>query len=124
LLDRVAARVVVLPFFVGPLISCLILSGFTGDIAAAVAVITLAGVAMGAEGDMLAYFVGRYFGPQKFAQLYPLLFGIFVICFGFSPVLAGYAFEVLGSYELVYTGFSVMLLLGLGVMLTLGPYRQ
>ena len=123
LLDRVSAQVVVLPFFVGPLISCLILSRFTGDIAAAVAVITLAGVAMGAEGDMLAYFVGRYFGSEKFAQLYPLMFGIFVICFGFSPVLAGYAFEVLGGYDLVYTGFSVMLLLGLGAMLSLGPYR-
>lgn len=60
--------------------------------------ILLVGVAIGSEGDLLAYFTSRYFGMRNYAGLFGWLFGVIALGTALGPILtaamlgpAGYA---------------------------------
>jgi MFS family permease len=90
----------------------------------AMLVVMFAGLAMGAEGDMLPYFVGRYFGRANFAPIYAVNFGLFAVGYGFLPVLAGYIYDLVGSYGATFLAFGVLMLAVTAAMLLLGAYPQ
>ena len=59
----------------------------------------LAGLSLGAEMDILAYLIGKYFGLRSFGEVYGLLFvGIFIGS-AFGPPAFGLWFENTGSYS-------------------------
>jgi MFS family permease len=45
------------------------------------------GLTVGAELDIMAYTISRYFGVQSFGRLYGLSYGALIISSGFSPML-------------------------------------
>jgi MFS family permease len=45
------------------------------------------GLAVGAELDVMAYIISRYFGVENFGKLYGLAYGLLILCSGFSPLL-------------------------------------
>lgn len=45
------------------------------------------GLTIGAELDIMAYTISRYFGVQNFGRLYGLAYGGLIVCSGFSPML-------------------------------------
>jgi MFS family permease len=122
LLDRFFAPYVAACFFCGPTLGIFLLwSGVAGGLAFVAAV--LVGLGLGAEVDLIAYLVSRYFGLRAFGEIYGYVFAVFALGGGIGPLLMGGGFDATGSYSLVLGGFAVVTLTATGLMTRLGPYR-
>ncbi len=69
------------------------------------------GLAIGAELDLLAYFVSRYFGLEQFGQLYGLAYGLLLIAVGASPILISFL-AARGGYSFALTVSAAGILIG------------
>jgi predicted MFS family arabinose efflux permease len=78
------------------------------------------GVASGAESDLLAYLVSRYFGRASFGKTYGILLGIYALGYGLAPVAAGAVFDTTASYKPIFMFFMSGALLGAILIGTLG----
>jgi MFS family permease len=122
-LDHFFASSVALCFFCGTALGLLLLwSGVTGT--AAFIAAFLVGLGMGAEGDIIAYLIGRYFGLRAFGEIYGYAFGAFTLGGVSGPLLMGRWFDATGSYSLGLGVFVVVTLIAAGLMTRLGPYRE
>ena len=122
LLDRFFASAVAVCFFCGAALGFILLwSGVTGSLAFAAAF--LVGLGMGAEGDIIAYLVSRYFGLRAFGEIYGYAFAAFTLGGVVGPLLMGVGFDSTGSYGLVLSAFVVAALIAAGLMTRLRPYR-
>jgi len=83
----------------------------------------LMGLAIGAEVDMLGFFVSRYFGRRSFGTLYGLIFAAFTIGIGVGPVILGIGFDTYHTYTPVLGAYVIALIVGSALFLTLGTYR-
>ena len=83
----------------------------------------LCGLANGAEGNLLPYFVSRYFGLRSFGQIFGYLFAVFMISVGVGPLLLGFSFDRWHSYRPMLAAFEFGLLIASAIFLRLGPYR-
>ena len=63
----------------------------------------IAGLAIGAEIDLLTYLTGKYFPQRMFGEAYGLLFAVFSVGAALGPVLYGYLFDINGNYVLAMT---------------------
>jgi MFS family permease len=122
LLDHFFASAVASTFFCGAAFGFVLLwSGMTGSLAFAAAF--LVGLGMGAEGDIIAYLVSRYFGLRAFGEIYGYAFAAFTLGGVVGPLLMGVGFDTTGSYRFVL-GIFVLASLSAAVLMTrLGPYR-
>jgi MFS family permease len=82
----------------------------------------LIGLASGAEADLLAYLMSRYFGLAHYGKLYGLQYSVFGLASGLSPFVFGRIFDVTHSYEIALYSAGVLFVLGAAVLLTLGRY--
>jgi MFS family permease len=122
LLDRFFAPTVAIWFFCAAAFgSFLLWSGVAGG-GAMVAVVSM-GLAQGAEFDLMAYTVSRYFGLRAFAEIYSYTFAAFTLGGVIGPLVMGASFDATGSYSLVLGGFVVSALTAAGLMSRLGPYQ-
>ena len=80
------------------------------------------GLAIGAEVDLLGFFVSRYFGRRSFGTLYGLIFALFVIGVGTGPAYLGFAYDHFHSYDPVLQIFVVLLVFAALLFLPLGKY--
>jgi MFS family permease len=99
----------------------LLISGYGGIVP--IAGIILCGLGMGAEGDIVPYFVSRYFGLRSFGQIYGYLFAVFMIGVGVGPSLMGFSFDHWHSYAPMFIIFEFALLLACIIFSFLGPYQ-
>jgi MFS family permease len=81
------------------------------------------GLAIGAEIDMLGFFVSRYFGRRAFGALYGLVFGAFVAGVGIGPAILGWGYDRFHSYNPVLQVFTAVLVVAALLFLPLGTYR-
>lgn len=81
------------------------------------------GLAIGAEMDILGFFVSRYFGRRAFATLYGLIFALFVFGIGVGPSFLGFGYDHFHSYDPVLRVFFALLILAALLFLPLGAYR-
>ena len=81
------------------------------------------GLAIGAEVDMLGFFVSRYFGRRSFGLLYGLIFALFTIGIGTGPAYLGFAFDHFHTYDPVLRIFVALLIVAALLFLPLGKYR-
>lgn len=95
--------------------------GAVGNIALGAAF--LIGMGMGAEGDIIAYSLSRYFGLKAFGTAYGYTFGAFVLAGALGALLMGVGFDLTRSYTVPLVGFFVAMLMAAGLMTRLGPYR-
>jgi MFS family permease len=121
LLDRIFAPYVALVFFLLPLAGILTLSSTDNTTMAALATV-LIGMGLGAEVDLIAFLISRYFGMRSFGQIYGYLFAIFMLANGIGPFLMGLSFDKVGSYNTCLIGFAIGLVFASAVILKLGPY--
>jgi cyanate permease len=122
LLDRFFAPHIAALFFGGAAVGVgLLISGGATSIAFLGAF--LVGLGLGAEVDIIAFLVSRYFGLRSFAEIYSLAFGAFVLAAAFGPLLMGAGFDLTGSYRVPLMAFVAATLLAAGLMTRLGPYR-
>ena len=85
--------------------------------------VLLIGLGMGAEVDIIAYLVGRYFGLRAFGEVYGYAFASYVLAGAVGPWIMGVGFDRFASYGLILAGFLVATLLAVVLMSRLGPYR-
>src|SRR5712691_1797048 len=121
-LDRFLAVHVAVCFFCGTTLGIFLLwNGVAGGLVFLAAV--LVGLGQGAEFDLMAYLVSRYFGLRAFGEIYSYTFAAFTLGGVVGPLLMGAGFDATGSYSLVLGGFVMATLLAAGLMTQLGPYR-
>jgi MFS family permease len=81
------------------------------------------GLGLGAEVDIMAYLISRYFGLRSFGAINGFVFAAFGLSAGSGAYLMGAAFDATGSYVLALTLFSIAGVIAAALMLRLGPYR-
>ncbi|RKE38572.1 putative MFS family arabinose efflux permease [Paraburkholderia sp. BL23I1N1] len=122
LLDRVSGVKLAVFFFLAPACGiALIASGVMGFIPFVGAI--LCGIAIGGEVDLLAYFVGRYFGLKHFGEIYGLIFAAFSAGFGVGPFISGIVFDKTHSYGFAFAIYIGLLVLAAALVSRLGPYE-
>jgi MFS family permease len=122
LLDRLFTSYVAVIFFFGAAIGILFLWSGAGGAWAFVAAF-LIGMGMGAENDIIAYAVSRYFGLRAYAEIYGYVLISFALGGVVGPLLLGIGFDRTGSYGTVLGVFLLATLLGAALMTRLGPYQ-
>jgi MFS family permease len=83
----------------------------------------LVGLGMGAEVDIIAFLMSRYFGLRSLGITMGFAFGAFVIAGGLGPLVMGVAFDRTGSYRLPLAGFCAATIVAAALVSRLGPYR-
>lgn len=84
--------------------------------------VLLCGIGVGAEIDMLAFFISRYFGLRAFGQIYGYIFPAFAIGVGLGPYLMGLCYDRLHSYGPMLAAFTVALVINAALLARFGPY--
>jgi hypothetical protein len=82
----------------------------------------LIGFAMGAEVDLIAYLVSRYFGLKHYGAINGCGYASYNAGAAFSPFLVGALFAATGGYALALQLTAVLCAIGGLALLTLGPY--
>jgi MFS family permease len=120
-LDRIWGPYVAICFFVIPMLGiALLASGATGIVPLIGAV--LCGAGIGAEIDLMAFFLSRYFGLKAYGKLYGVMFAVFNIGTGLGPALSGLSFDRFHSYGPVFIVYELALAITCLLFLRLGPY--
>jgi MFS family permease len=122
LLDRFFAPRVALLFILVPLVGMALLY-FPVSPSVAVLAIMCVGIGLGAEVDLIAFFISRYLGMRSFGEIYGYLFAIFMFGSGLGPFFMGLSYSRTGSYGTAIVGFGVGLIIASVAVLTIGPYR-
>jgi MFS family permease len=124
LLDHMFGPTVAAIMFTAPAIACVLLLFAGNNIVVCAIAIVVFGFAAGAEFDIAAYFVTRYFGRLNYGAIYGLLYTIFVLGSAVTPPLAGAVFDKYQTYD-------PALVAGIGIFIvaailcgTLGPYPK
>jgi MFS family permease len=118
-LDRIHGPYVATFFFVCSGIGVALLAGNISPFAGTV----LCGLGIGAEVDLMAYFVSRYFGLRSFGAVYGLMFALFGMGVGVGPFLMSASHDYMGSYVPMMIVFEIVLAIVCALLLSLGPYR-
>ncbi len=124
LIDRVWAPLIAFIFLILPALSCLLLAV---DQPAAIGITISAlmiGLAAGAELDLMAFLISRYFGLKHYGQLYGGLFIFFAVGSGSAPALFGLWYDMTGNYEMILYGTAGLFVLGATMLLAMGPYPK
>lgn len=122
LLDRLFAAYVATVFFLGAAGGILVLWIGSGGPWVFVAAF-LIGMGMGAENDIIAYVVSRYFGLRAYSEIYGYVLISFAMGGIIGPFMMGVGFDQTGSYRLILGVFLVATVTGALMMTRLGPYR-
>jgi MFS family permease len=120
LLDRVWPAGVSAAALALPAIGCFMLLTIHSNVPALVAACVLIGIGTGAEFDISAYLLARYFGMRDFGRLYGLLLGIVTFASALAPALFGVLYKSSGSYESMLRVAIGCFIVGPGLLLTLG----
>jgi predicted MFS family arabinose efflux permease len=83
----------------------------------------LVGFAAGAEYDLIAFLVARYFGMKSYGVIYGALYSFFAVGAGIGPPVFGAAYDRSHSYAAPLTFAGVAMLAGALALLGLGRYR-
>jgi len=122
LLDKFfAPRVGAICFIISAIGTALLAFGAVGPTAFLAAVFF--GLSVGAELDLLAYLITRYFGLSSFGMVYGVLFAAFLGGVSIGPVVYGRLFDFYGSYVHILGICSVLLVLIAISMLFLPKYK-
>jgi MFS family permease len=127
-LDKIFGPYVAIVFFLLPLTGIALLYGGAAGPAPLVGTF-LCGLGIGAEFDLMAFFVGRYFGMKSFGALYGLMFGVSQIGNAVGSNIMGWSFQILHSYVpalglfVAALGITCLLFLPLGSY-PYGPVRK
>ncbi len=83
----------------------------------------LSGLGLGAEADIIAYLLGRYFGLRSFGTAFGFAFGSFVLAGGIGPLFMGMVSDHAGSYRIALIAFCMATAFAAALVGRLGAYR-
>jgi hypothetical protein len=84
----------------------------------------LIGIAIGAEVDIIAYLVSRYFGLGAYTQTYGCVYGAFVAAAALSPLLVGVQYSISGNYHAALIWGVALLFASAFLLMRLPPYPR
>lgn len=103
----------------------MLLSTTGADHAATLALATLLiGLGAGAEFDIAAYLMARYFGMRDYGRLFGVHVALITIASALAPWLFGRIYTVTGSYTTMLAICGAAFLLGAITLLPLGRYPK
>ncbi|MFC0407116.1 MFS transporter [Roseomonas elaeocarpi] len=106
--DRFFAPYVAAVMFAAAAGGCALLA--LGGVAMAPVAALMIGLSLGAEVDLMAYLTARYFGMNRYAFLYGIIYALFSLGGAIGPALAGVSFDATGGYAAVLWGVILLLL--------------
>jgi MFS family permease len=110
-LDLFKSPVVGAVLFAAPAVACAVLTVSGANLPLSAAAILCCGLSAGAESDVAAYLVAKYFGRRNYAAVYGLLYTLFGIGGGLGPVMVGAVFDKTGSYAMALAADAAAFLL-------------
>jgi predicted MFS family arabinose efflux permease len=120
LLDHLPAKVVASALLTFAGIPYAILMSGMVSLPIGYACAVLIGLAAGAEADLLAYMVSRYFPKQWFGRVYAIQTGFFGVGFGIAPIAAGRVFDATSSYAPIFVTMAAAAVVGVLLIWSLG----
>src|SRR6202008_1657114 len=118
--DRVFAAYVATVLFLAPIAGIAFLASAHGVLPTIG--VTLLGLGLGTEIDLIAFLVSRYFGQLSFGQLYGYCFMVFGFGSSGGRFLGGFAYDLAHSYNPALIGASIALVISVVLVNCLGPY--
>ena len=83
----------------------------------------LLGLGMGAEVDLMAFMMSRYFGMRSLGAAFGYAFGSYALAGALGAWVMGMGFDLGHSYSVPLGTFFIAVLAAAGLMSNLGPYR-
>ncbi|MFK8015214.1 MAG: MFS transporter [Gammaproteobacteria bacterium] len=123
LIDRIWAPAVAAVMLILPALSCYFLAQGSVTYASAAVSVLLIGLAAGAEQDLMAFLVARYFGMRSYGVVYGIMYSSFALGAGAGPWILGRIYEANGTYDLALNYLGGAFLFGALPLLLLGKYR-
>jgi MFS family permease len=121
LLDRYHAPYVAGIFLLTSCIGLLALAEMNTGISAKLATMAI-GIGLGAELDVLGFLCTQYFGRVSLGRTYGVLYVLFSVGGSLGAYLAGHSYDVYASYRGALLCASVLVLVAVAIVVTLGPY--
>jgi MFS family permease len=123
LVDRLWAPGVAAVALSLPALGCLLLGTSSGgDTIWLVAGVMLVGIGAGAEFDLAAFLVSRYFGMRDYGRLFGIHLGLITLASTLAPWLFAQLYRSTGSYQATLMVCGPVFLIGALVLLALGRY--
>jgi MFS family permease len=120
-LDRFWGPYVAVAFFLLPMVGIALLISGLGGTAPLVGAV-LCGLGIGADFDLAAFFISRYFGLKEFAKLYGVTQAMFSLANGVGPASSGLSFDYFHGYTPIFIVYELLLAIACVQFLRLGPY--
>jgi MFS family permease len=124
LVDRIWAPLVGCIFTLAPVFGCILLLTNEPDLTAVMIAVVLIGVAQGAEIDVVAYMIARYFGMSAYSAIYGLTVLITIWATAGASVFFGLVFDAFATYDRAILGAAVAFALGAMSYLLMGKYPK
>lgn len=121
-LDRIFAAYIQIFFLVCPMIGLAILAARWGGSWPLVGTVFL-GVGIGAEIDIIAFMISRYFGIKAFGAMHGLMMAFAALANAAGNNLLGWCYQLLHSYTPGLLVMEVLLVIAIVIQATMGPYR-
>src|SRR5690606_39441228 len=112
LVDRLWAPGVAFVALATPAVGCFILATLSDNPLLVVMGVAMIGVGAGAEFDLAAFLVARYFGMRDYARLFGLQMAVISGGICLAPTLAAFLYETFGNYDAVLTVNMVLFMIG------------
>lgn len=124
LVDRFRGQIVGAIFFLLPVFSTILLLNYNGTVLLGCVIAFVQGLALGAEMDVIAFLVSRYFGLRNYGTLLGTVVGFLMVGNGTGPTLAGWVYDMTGSYEMFLIAAIPAFLICALLVGTLGDYPR
>lgn len=125
LIDRLWAPGVAAVALALPALGCALLSTTGADQTGMLAIATLlVGAGAGAEFDIAAYLVARYFGMRDYGRLFGVHVALITLAGALAPWLFGRIYTLTGSYAAMLAICGAAFLCGAAALLPLGRYPK
>ncbi|MEP7349468.1 MAG: MFS transporter [Sphingorhabdus sp.] len=112
LVDRIWAPAVACFFTVMAAAGCVLLIVPGAGLGLAMAAVILIGLGQGAEIDVVAYIIARWFGMPRYATIYGLSIFAISVFIAIGGSLVGIVYDRTGSYDAVLAGAAICFVLG------------
>ncbi|MBY0240218.1 MAG: MFS transporter [Burkholderiaceae bacterium] len=122
LVDRLWAPGVAAVALLLPAVGCVLFGLAGGSVPLLVLATLLVGIGAGAEFDLAAFLVARFFGLREYGRLFGVHLGLITLGSSLSPLLFGAMYKMTGSYVALLVYCTICFTVGALMLLTLGRY--
>jgi predicted MFS family arabinose efflux permease len=122
LVDRIWAPLVACVFTLGPALGCLLLLPDSLELWVAIVALVLLGLGQGAEIDVVAFMIARYFGMRSYASIYGLSVLCIAVMIAIQGSLIGLSYDYFGHYNVALVVAAACFVLSAFSYLGMGRY--